>query len=66
MPLAAIIQLALVVLPMVQEGVPQFISWISSLKSAAQQADVWTPEQEAAYRAAIFAKTSDPAYLPDA
>ena len=61
----AIIQLALAILPLVETGVPQFIAWINSLKSAAQQSSEWTPALEATYRAALFAKTADPAYLPD-
>ncbi len=65
MSTAAIIQLAIVLLPLVQTGVPEFIAWINSLKSAAQQAGEWTPEQEAAFRAAILAKSSDPAYITD-
>jgi hypothetical protein len=66
MTTAAIIQLALALLPLVQQGVPQFIAWIESLKHAAQQNDEWTPELDAAHRAALFAKTNDPAYLQDA
>lgn len=65
MPLAQIIQLALAILPLVQTAVPEFINWIASLRAAAMQADEWTPEQEAAYRAALWAKTQDPAYQPD-
>ena len=60
------IALALQLLPLVQAGIPQFIAWIDSLKAAAQQAGEWTDAQEAAYRAALFAKTSNPAYAPDA
>jgi len=63
---AAAIQLALALLPMVQTGVTEFIAWINSLRAAAQQAGEWTPEQEAAYRAALLAKNNDPAYKPDA
>ena len=65
MPIAAIIQLALALLPLVEAGVPQFIAWIQALRGAASQAGEWTAEQEAAYRAALFAKTADPAYKPD-
>jgi hypothetical protein len=63
---AAIIALAIQLLPLVQAGIPQFIAWMDSLKSAAKQAGEWTDAQEAAYRAALLAKTGDPAYLPDA
>lgn len=65
MTTAAILQLALALLPLVQTGVPQFIAWIDSLVATAKQAGEWTDEQDAAYRAALFAKTGDPAYKPD-
>lgn len=66
MQAAALIQLALALLPLVEEGVEQFIAWINSLRAAAMQRGEWTEEQQEAYRAALFAKTSDPAYKPDA
>lgn len=62
---AAIVQLAIALLPLVQTGVSEFIQWISVLRGSLQQSGEWTPEIEAAYRAALFAKTRDPAYLPD-
>jgi hypothetical protein len=65
MNLASIIALALQLLPMVETGVTEFISWITSLRTAAQQTNEWTDAQELAYRAALFAKTNDPAYAPD-
>ena len=65
MQVAQLIQLALALLPMVTTGITEFIAWIDSLKATAQQAGEWTPEQEVAYRAALFAKTNDPAYKPD-
>ena len=65
MPIAAIIPLALQILPLVETGVPEFIAWIQSLRSAAQQSGEWTDAQETAYRAALWAKTQDPAYQPD-
>ena len=65
MSTAAIIALALQLLPLIETGVPEFIAWINALRAAAQQSGEWTDVQEAAYRAALFAKTSDPAYQPD-
>lgn len=65
MPVAAIIQLAIALLPLVQTGVSEFITWINSLRAAAQATGEWTAEQEAAFRAALYAKTNDPAYAPD-
>ena len=65
MTTAALIQLAIAILPLVETAVPQFIAFINSLRSAAQQSNEWTPAQEAAYRAALLAKTGDPAYQPD-
>jgi hypothetical protein len=60
-----VIQLMLALLPLIQVGIPELIAFINSLKAAAQQAGEWTAEQEAAYRAALFAKTNDPAYMLD-
>ena len=65
MTTAALIQLAIAILPLVETAVPEFIAFINSLRSAAQQSNQWTPDQEAAYRAALLAKTGDPAYQPD-
>jgi len=65
MELAAIINLALALLPIVETEVPRFIAWIDALVAVAKTTGEWTPEQDAAYRAALFAKTSDPAYQPD-
>jgi hypothetical protein len=66
MPAVAVIfQVALALLPLVTTGVTEFIAWINSLKGAMQQAGEWTPEYQAAYRAALLAKGIDPAYQPD-
>lgn len=65
MEITAIVQLALALLPLVQTGVTEFIVWLNSLKAAAQQAGEWTDEQDAAFRAALYAKTGDLAYGPD-
>jgi hypothetical protein len=64
--MTAWIPVLIALLPTVQTGVTEFIAWLNSLVGAAQQAGEWTPEQDAAYRAALFAKTQDPAYKPDA
>lgn len=65
MQAAAAIQLALALLPLIQTGVTEFVAWINALKASLQQAGEWTPEQDAAYRAALLAKGLDPAYKPD-
>ncbi len=65
MTAAAILEIGLRFLPLVTVGVPQFISWLQSLRASAQQSGEWTAEQDAAYTAALFAKTGDPAYQPD-
>lgn len=65
MDIAALINLALALLPVVETEVPKFIAWIDSLVAVAKQTGEWTPDQDAAYKAAILAKTSDPAYQPD-
>lgn len=61
----AILQLALQILPLVTTGITEFVAWINSLRASLQQTEEWTPELEAAYRAALWAKTQDPAYKPD-
>lgn len=66
MELSALIPLALQILPLITTGVPEFIAWIEKLRSTAQQTGEWTDAQEQAYRAALWAKTQDPAYAPDA
>lgn len=65
MQAAAILQLALALLPLVQTGVQEFIGFINAIKTSLQASGEWTPEQDAAYRAVLYAKTSDPAYKPD-
>jgi hypothetical protein len=60
----AALQIGLALLPLVTTGVTEFIAWLNSLKTAAQQAGEWTPEQDAAFTAAILAKNNDPAYQP--
>ena len=64
--MAAWIPVLIQILPFVETGVTEFIAWIESLITAAKQSGEWTPEQDAAWRAACFAKTSDPKYAPDA
>ena len=66
MQAAAILQVALALLPLIQTGVGEFIIWLNSLKTAVQQDAEWTPEQDLAFNAALYAKTGDPAYAPDA
>ena len=65
MQFEGILQLALAILPLVENSVTEFIAWVTALRSSAMQSDEWTPEQETAFRAALFAKTNDPAYAPD-
>lgn len=64
MSAAAIIQIAMTVLPLIQAGVPEFIAFINSLKGTVEQAGDWTPELQEQYRAALWASTKDPAYQP--
>ena len=62
----AIAQIAIQLLPTVETGVSELISFINTVRSAAQQSGEWTAAIEAAYRESLFATTSDPAYKPDA
>ena len=65
METAAVIQLAIALLPMVQTGITEFVAWITALRSASMQAGEWTDAQEEAYRKAMLDKGISPAYLPD-
>lgn len=60
-----ILQIALAFLPVINTGVNEFIAWLTTVRAAARQSGEWTPEQDAAFEAAIAAKKNDPAYLPD-
>jgi hypothetical protein len=64
--MTAWIPVLIAALPMIQTGVTEFIAWLNTLVAAAKQSGEWTPEEDAAYRAALFAKTNDPAYKSDA
>lgn len=61
----ALAQLAIQLLPTVEIGVTELIAFINTVRTAAQQSAEWSDQAEAAYRAALFAKTNDPAYAPD-
>lgn len=65
MSAALIAQLAIAALPYVTAGVEDLIKFIEAQRGAAQAAGEWTDEIEASFRAAVFAKTNDPAYAPD-
>lgn len=63
---AAIAQILIAVLPYAVTGVQDLIKVIEAHKSNAVAQGEWTDEQDAAFRNAVFAKTQDPAYAPDA
>lgn len=65
MTAATLIPIIIAALPAITTGVTELIAWMGTLKAAAQQAGEWTDAQDTAYRAALFAKTTDPAYAPD-
>ena len=65
MGVAASIELALALLPKVTVGITQFVAWIATLKSAAQQSGEWTPEYDAQWRAGLLSQNLDPAEFPD-
>ena len=52
-------------LPTVTTGVQYLIQWIASIRGAAQQSGIWTPELETAFLDALLATATDPAYQPD-
>jgi|DewCreStandDraft_4_1066084.scaffolds.fasta_scaffold37355_3 hypothetical protein len=59
-----ILQMVLAALPYVSTGLDKLIAWIQAVRSAAMQSGEWSPADEAAFRAALWARTQDPAYLP--
>ena len=61
----ALVQILLPLLPSIETGAVQLWNFINSVRSAAQQSGEWTSEIEAAYRAALQATSTDPAYQPD-
>lgn len=65
MSISALFELALTLLPKVEVGVTEFISWVQSLRAAAQQSGEWTDAQEQAYRAALLDKNIRPEEIPD-
>lgn len=65
MSASAILTVALQLLPLVQTGVQEFITWLETLRTAAKQTGEWSADQDAAYSAAIAAKKNDPAWQPD-
>ena len=64
MSAGAILMVALQFLPMIQTGVAEFLAWLEVLRSAAIQTGEWTPEQDAAFVAAVRAHKNDPAWQP--
>lgn len=61
----AALQLGLALLPIVNTGLTEFMRWLHSIRLTLQQSGEWTEGEEAAWRSALYAKTGDPAYLPD-
>lgn len=66
MSIIAIIELALTLLPKITVGVQEFITWLNTLRAAAKQSEVWTPEYEAAWRAGLLTHDLRPEEIPDA
>jgi len=66
MQIIALIELALTLLPKITVGVTQFVAWLGVLRATAQQAEVWSPEYEAAWVAGLLAHELRPEEIPDA
>lgn len=62
----AMLELGLTLLPKVTVGVTEFVTWLSTLRRAVQQAAAWTPEYEAAWRAGLLQHDLTPEEIPDA
>lgn len=52
-------------LPILQTGTVQLIAFVQAVRTAAQQSNEWTDEQEMLFRANCMAKPDD-AHTPDA
>ena len=61
----ALLPIILQYLPTMTVGVEQLIAWITSVRTAASQASVWTPELETAFLEALIATKTTPAYQLD-
>jgi hypothetical protein len=66
MQVIALIELGLTLLPKITVGVVQFVAWLNTLRAAAKQAEVWTPEYEAAWRSGLLSHELKPEEIPDA
>lgn len=65
MQILALLELGLVLLPKITVGVSQFVGWLSTVRTAAQQAEVWTEEHEAAWREGLLMRGLSPEEIPD-
>jgi hypothetical protein len=61
----AILLLLLTNLPAIIKGGTAVVELIGTIRTAALQSDVWTPEHEAAYQAQLSAATTAPEWQPD-
>jgi hypothetical protein len=63
--IVSLIPLLIQFAPTIEAGALHFWNWISSVRTAAQQADVWTPAAEAAFQAYLLTRAAAPAWQPD-
>jgi hypothetical protein len=61
----ALVQIILPLIPQITAGAEELWAFVNTVRSAAQQSAVWTPELEAQYQASLKATATDPAYQPD-
>lgn len=66
MTTAAIIKIALALLPEVRTGITELVAFIAKLRAAAIQTGEWTEEFESAWRAGLLAQELRPEEVPDA
>lgn len=52
-------------LPSITTGAAELWKFITTVRTAAQQSNEWTPALETAYQQALLATANDPAYQPD-
>ncbi len=60
----ALAQVLIPLLPTIETGVEQAISFIESVRTAAKQSGEWTQAMDYSFRSSLIALGKDPAYLP--
>jgi hypothetical protein len=63
--LVTLIPLLIQYAPTVEAGAVHFYNWLTSVRTAAQQSDEWTPAAEASFQDYLLTRSAAPAWQPD-